>query len=315
MIRADKLSKHYGSVVAVDGVSFSVEAGDIVGLLGPNGSGKTTIMRMLTGFFAPTSGSCCIAGIDVRTDSRAARRHIGYLPENIALYPDMSVRAYLGFAARTRGFGQNLRRRVDEVMEECGLADMSRRTIGKLSRGYRQRVGIAQAIVHRPDVLIMDEPTVGLDPRQIVEIRALIRKLAATSTVLLSTHILPEVSVTCRRVLILDKGRLVAQDSAEGLSRRTAGRGETYIKLRAPAAEAVTALSALDGVRGVDTVDSTPDGIVAVVVATDGGQDLAPQMASCVLERGWPLYEMSPKLMSLEELFVQILEESEVAVP
>ncbi len=234
MIRAERLTKDYGRHRAVDDVSFSIEQGDIVGLLGPNGSGKTTIMRMLTGFFAPTAGTCSIAGIDVAEDPREARRCIGYLPERVALYPDATVRRYLTFVARIHDAAGNVRALVDEAMEKCGLTHMAPRTIGKLSRGYRQRVGIAQAVIHKPKVLVLDEPTVGLDPRQIVEIRALIRSLAGQTTVLLSTHILPEVSITCRRVLILDHGKLVAEDTAEGLAEKAIGRGETTVKLVAP---------------------------------------------------------------------------------
>ena len=309
MINADDLCKNYGSVRAVDHVSFNIEAGDIVGLLGPNGSGKTTMMRMLTGFFAPTAGTCSVAGVDVVEDSLGARRHIGYLPERIALYPDMNVRGYLTFAAQTRGYGGNVKQRVDEVMEECGLAHMARRTIGKMSKGYRQRVGIAQAIVHEPDVLILDEPTVGLDPRQIVEIRSLIRQLAGRSTVLLSTHILSEVSVTCRRVLILDEGRLVAEDTAEGLTKKMIGRGEAIVKLRADATEASRVLAAVARVSAVEVVETGSDGTVSLLVVASDGADLIPDLVREVSERGWDLYEVTPRVMSLEDLFVKILEE------
>ncbi len=309
MINADHLCKNYGPVRAVDDISFDIAAGDIVGLLGPNGSGKTTIMRMLTGFFAPTAGTCSVAGVDLVEDSIGARRHIGYLPENIALYPDMNVRGYLTFAARTRDYGGNVKQRVDDVMEECGLAHMARRTIGKMSKGYRQRVGIAQAIVHEPEVLILDEPTVGLDPRQIVEIRSLIRQLAGRSTVLLSTHILPEVSLTCRRVLILDEGRLVAEDTAEGLAKKTEGKREAVLRLRADAAEAERVLGAVDGVESVELIGTDSDGTVSLLVAAAQDADLVPALVREVSERGWPLYEATPRVMSLEELFVKILED------
>ncbi len=311
MINADHLSKNYGPVRAVDDISFDIVAGDIVGLLGPNGSGKTTIMRMLTGFFAPTAGTCSVAGVDLVDDSLGARRHIGYLPENIALYPDMNVRGYLTFAARTRDYGGNVKQRVDDVMEECGLAHMARRTIGKMSKGYRQRVGIAQAIVHEPKVLILDEPTVGLDPRQIVEIRSLIGQLAGQSTVLLSTHILPEVSVTCRRVLILDEGRLVAEDTAEGLTKKTVGKREAVLRLRADAAEAARVLGAVDRVESVELTATASDGTVSLLVAAAQATDLVPALVREISERGWPLYEATPRVMSLEELFVKILKDGE----
>jgi ABC-2 type transport system ATP-binding protein len=311
MIRAQRLTKDYGRHRAVDSVSFAIEKGDIVGLLGPNGSGKTTIMRMLTGFFAPTDGECSIAGIDVQEDPREARRHIGYLPERVALYPDLTVRRYLGFVARIHDVGGSVRIVVDEAMEQCGLTDMAKRAIGKLSRGYRQRVGIAQAIIHKPDVLVLDEPTVGLDPRQIVEIRSLIRSLAGRTTVLLSTHILPEVSITCRRVLILDHGRLVAEDTAEGLARKTLGRGETVLRMAAPEREVERALLSVPGVTAVHIAGREPGGMLTVTVGGAADAEMRPRLAEAVAARNWRLYEMSPRLISLEDLFVQILQEAE----
>jgi ABC-2 type transport system ATP-binding protein len=310
MIRAQGLTKDYGRNRAVDDVSFDIEQGDIVGLLGPNGSGKTTIMRMLTGFFAPTNGTCEIAGVDVQLDPAGARRHIGYLPERVALYPDITVRRYLKFVAGIHDMRGGVSARVEEAMEECGLTQMAGRHIGKLSRGYRQRVGIAQALIHNPSVLILDEPTVGLDPRQIVEIRALIRRLAGRATVLLSTHILPEISLTCRRVLILDHGRLVAQDTSEGLARKTAGRGETKMRLSAPAGEARDALAAIDGVRDVRVEDEAPDGTVTISVISSGDDSPNPLLVAKAVERGWPVHEVAPKLVSLEDLFVEILEQA-----
>jgi ABC-2 type transport system ATP-binding protein len=310
MIRARGLTKDYGRNRAVDDVSFEIERGEIVGLLGPNGSGKTTIMRMLTGFFAPTSGTCEIAGIDVQADSASARRHIGYLPERVALYPDLTVRRYLKFVAGIHDMSRGVAARVEEVMQECGLTQMAGRHIGKLSRGYRQRVGIAQALIHRPEVLILDEPTVGLDPRQIVEIRALIRRLAGQSTVLLSTHILPEVSLTCRRVLILDQGKLVAEDTSEGLARKTAGRGETKIRLSAPANDAREVLGATAGVTEVRLEDEAPDGTVTLTVVSSGEVDPNPALVSAAVAKGWPVHEVAPKLVSLEDLFVEILDQA-----
>jgi ABC-2 type transport system ATP-binding protein len=311
MIHAHRLTKDYGRHRAVDGVSFEIEKGDIVGLLGPNGSGKTTIMRMLTGFFAPTGGECRIAGIDVQNQPREARRHIGYLPERVALYPDLTVRAYLRFVARIHDAAGSVRNLADEAMEQCGLTHMARRTIGKLSKGYKQRVGIAQAIIHQPDVLVLDEPTVGLDPRQIVEIRSLIRSLAGRTTVLLSTHILPEVSITCRRVLILDHGKLVAEDTAEGLAEKTTGRGETVVKLVAPPREAERAFAVLPGVTGVELLDHGSNGQLTLSVTGRRDQDLRPLLAETVSARGWRLYELTPRVISLEDLFVEILEHGE----
>jgi ABC-2 type transport system ATP-binding protein len=267
-------------------------------------------MRILTGFFAPTAGECRIAGIDVQSDPLEARRHIGYLPERVALYPDMKVRRYLAFVARVHGVGGRVGPWVDEAMARCGLVQMADRYIGKLSKGYRQRVGIAQAIIHKPDVLILDEPTVGLDPRQIVEIRSLIRDLAGGTTVLLSTHILPEVSIACRRVLILDRGKLVAEDSAEGLVRKTLGRGEVVVRLQAPEDRALGALRECPGVTEV-VVAERSNGVLTLHVAGSGGGDLAPVLAKAAAFRGWPLHELSPRQISLEDLFVQILERAE----
>jgi len=311
MIRAERLTKDYGRHRAVDDVSFEIEQGDIVGLLGPNGSGKTTIMRMLTGFFAPTAGTCSIAGINVTDDPREARRHIGYLPERVALYPDITVRRYLAFVARIHDVSGSVRPLVDEAMEKCGLSHMARRTIGKLSRGYRQRVGIAQAVIHKPKVLVLDEPTVGLDPRQIVEIRSLIRSLAGQTTVLLSTHILPEVSIACRRVLILDQGKLVAEDTAEGLAQKAIGRGETVVKLLAPERDVTAAFGALPSVIGVEVSARDPGGLLTVVVTSRGVEDLRPRIVETAVAKGWRVFELSPRVISLEDLFVQILESAE----
>ncbi len=314
MIKAEHLTKDYGLNRAVDDVSFQIGKGEIVGLLGPNGSGKSTIMRMLTGFFTPTEGTCSIAGRDIRTDSLAARTHVGYLPERVALYPDMSVRGYLSFVARVREVDGRVASYVDDALQRCGLTDVHRKRIGKLSRGYRQRVGIAQAIVHRPDVLILDEPTVGLDPRQIVEIRSLIRHLAGGVTILLSTHILPEVSLLCRRVLILDRGKLIAEDTAEGLAAKTAGRGEVTLELEAPEDVAVLAILACKGVRGAE-VDGRVDGRLRITVRTDPATDAKPELVRAAVEKGWPVHEVSPKLLTLEDLFVEILADSGSELP
>jgi ABC-2 type transport system ATP-binding protein len=307
VIEAKDLTKNYGQHRAVDGVSFRIEPGEIVGLLGPNGSGKTTTMRMLTGFFSPTSGNVSIAGCSVRDDPREARRHIGYLPERVALYPDMTVRGFLSFIAKMRGVSGRVSSHIDDAVDVCGLGEHAHRQIGKLSKGYRQRVGIAQAIIHQPDVLILDEPTVGLDPRQIVEIRNLIQKLAGLATVLLSTHILPEVSATCRRVLILDHGKLIAEDTAEGLTAKTAGRGETLVRVKGPEKGVAKALEQCTDVDGVELLASRPDGAVEFCVSSPQGAMVRPALARVVIDNGWGLEELSPKLLSLEELFVTLL--------
>jgi len=310
VIQADHLTKEYGLFRAVDDVSFRVERGEIVGLLGPNGSGKTTIMRMLTGFFAPTSGSCSIDGVDIRKDPLQARRLIGYLPERVALYPDMSVQGFLSFIAKVRGVEGRVASAVEEAMDVCGLTSMRRRQIGKLSKGYKQRVGIAQAIIHQPQILILDEPTVGLDPRQIVEIRSLIRTLSGLATVLLSTHILPEVSVTCRRVLILDQGKLIAEDTVEGLTEKTAGRGETSVRVSGPEAAVLAAVRETTGVESAEVTERARAGILTLTVRSRSGSAVRSHLVRVLVERGWEVHEVSPRLLSLEDLFVEILERS-----
>ncbi len=308
MIQAHGLTKDYGLHRAVDDVSFDIGPGEIVGLLGPNGSGKTTIMRMLTGFFSPTAGTCTIGGVDVRSEPREAHKRIGYLPERVALYPDMTVRGFLAFTARVREVEGRVKTYVDEAVDVCGLAEMAHRRIGNLSKGYKQRVGIAQAIIHQPQVLILDEPTVGLDPRQIVDIRILIQRLAGLATVLLSTHILPEVSLTCQRVLILDHGKLIAEDTAEGLTEKSVGQGETRLKVRGPRGKIEAALRACQGVEEIRLADPVKDGALEFTVRSGAGAAVRPELARAVVEGGWVLEEIAPKVMSLEELFVRILE-------
>ena len=307
MIQVEGLIKDFGTTRAVAGVSFSVRAGEIMGLLGPNGSGKTTIMRVLTGFFPPTEGRVTIDGLDVEEHSLAVRERIGYLPENVVLYPDLSVRRFLTFCAEVKGIPANVRpARLDEVMTACGLTEVAGKLIGKLSKGYRQRVGIAQALIHRPKVLVLDEPTVGLDPRQIVDIRTLIKSLGGSTTILLSTHILPEVSVTCERVIIIDYGRIIAEDTAVGLTRRLQGSDETRARIAGPR-DGV--LQALEQLPGVDEVRPEPgsDGIVTVVIRSRGGDDLRRALAERVVQQGWGLLEIRPLPMSLEDLFVRLV--------
>src|SRR5208282_6051189 len=253
MIEVQGLTKYFGATRAVNHVSFKVEKGEIIGLLGPNGSGKTTIMRILTGFFPPTAGRALIGGLDVAAHSLETRRRVGYLPENMVLYPDLSVTALLEFAARVRGLdAKTTRDRIEYAIKTCGLTEVRRKLIGKLSKGYRQRVGISQAILSDPEVLILDEPTVGLDPRQVVEIRDLIRSLAGRSTVLLSTHILPEVTMTCRRVVIIDRGRIVAQDTPEKLTAKLQGSEQSIITVAGPKESVQLVLSGVVGVQKVE---------------------------------------------------------------
>jgi ABC-2 type transport system ATP-binding protein len=307
MIEVADLVKDFGSTRAVAGVSFAVRAGEIMGLLGPNGSGKTTIMRILTGFFPPTEGRVAVDGLDVTEHSLLVRERIGYLPENVVLYPDLSVRRFLRFCAEVKGVAAAQRAtRLDEVLASCGLVEVADKLIGKLSKGYRQRVGIAQALVHHPRVLVLDEPTVGLDPGQIIEIRTLIRSLAGSTTILLSTHILPEVSMTCGRVIIIDYGRIIAEDTAEGLTQRLRGSDETRLRIAGPR-DAV--IPALRGVAGVEELREEPvsDGVITVVARSATGDPVRRAMADLVVRSGWGLLEIRPLPMSLEDLFVRLV--------
>jgi gliding motility-associated transport system ATP-binding protein len=307
VITVEGLVKDFGATRAVDGVSFSVRAGEIMGLLGPNGSGKTTIMRVLTGFFPPSEGRVTIDGLDVEEHPLAVRERIGYLPENVVLYPDLSVRRFLIFCAEVKGIPAGTRRsRLNDVMDACGLTEVAGKLIGKLSKGYRQRVGIAQAVIHHPRVLVLDEPTVGLDPRQIVDIRNLIKSLGGSTTILLSTHILPEVSMTCERVIIIDYGRIIAEDTAEGLRRRLQGSHETRARIAGPR-DAV--LQALGQISELDDVREEPgaDGVVTVIVRSSRGDEARRALAAHVVELGFGLLEIRPLPMTLEDLFVRLV--------
>ncbi len=307
MIEVQDLRKSFGSTRAVDGVSFRVERGEIIGLLGPNGSGKTTIMRILTGFFPPTSGRALVAGLDVEKHSLEVRSRIGYLPENVVLYPDMPVERFLSFCAEVKGLDRKKRRaRVERVMTDVGLVEVRRKEIGKLSKGYRQRVGIAQALVHEPEMLVLDEPTVGLDPSQVVEIRDLIRGLRKQSTILLSTHILPEVSVTCDRVVIIDHGRILAEDTAEGLHRRVEGVVQTLIRAVGPREEVLAALRAIPEVVRVDERPVPSDPALRLVI-TSKSDEVRGAVGRTIVERGWTLLEVSPIALTLEDLFVKLV--------
>jgi ABC-2 type transport system ATP-binding protein len=307
VITVEHLTKQYGRVTAVDDISFEVPKGEILGFLGPNGAGKTTTMRILTGYMPPTSGTATIAGHDVFKESIEARRHIGYLPETVPLYPEMSPRNYLHFIGKLRGLdGKTRRARIDDVAEKCKITDMLDRLIGKLSKGYRQRVGLAQALLADPEVLILDEPTVGLDPRQIVETRQVIRNLAGEHTVILSTHILPEVSVTCQRVIIINRGKVAAIDTPENLQRRMRGTDEIEVEVRGPS-EAVKA--ALQSIPEVLAVQERSNGSEASLFAIDcsSGRDLREDIARTIVERGWGLRGLRPAAVSLEEVFVQLV--------
>ncbi|RJP31484.1 MAG: ATP-binding cassette domain-containing protein [Candidatus Omnitrophota bacterium] len=309
MIVAEKLKKVFSRVVAIEDVSFEVAEGEILGFLGPNGAGKTTTMRILTGYTPPTSGRAVIAGFDVREASLQARQQIGYLPENTPLYREMDVLSYLGFAAQVKGIPPGDRaRKMREAMEETGIQDVAQRTINKLSKGYKQRVGLAQALLGDPKVLILDEPTVGLDPNQIREIRELIKNMAGKRTVILSTHILPEVSMICERVMIIHEGRLVASDAVGHLKSRLARSRTIQLTLAAPAAEVNDALAELRGIQKIECKESDEgDGRCRIRVETDPEMELSPDIVNRVVGKGWKLYEIQSLEPTLEDIFVDII--------
>lgn len=307
MIEVQDLTKAYGSVTAVDHVSFKVNKGEILGFLGPNGAGKTTTMRILTGFMPATSGTARIGGFDVFNESLEVRRRIGYLPEAPPVYPDMSVETYLDFVARIKNVPAERRAdRISDALEKTSIADKRNELIKRLSRGYKQRVGIAQALVHDPDVIILDEPTVGLDPKQIIEVRHLIKSLAGTHTIILSTHILPEVSMTCDRVVIINKGKIAAVDTPQNLTSQLKGGQRVRIEVGAPEAAVREALGQVPGTKRVQVEAAHSDGHVALNVEAAPGKDIRSELAAKVIERGWPLFELRGVSLSLEDIFLEL---------
>ena len=306
MIEVQNLSKHYGPVRAVDDVSFRAEAGEILGFLGPNGAGKTTTMRIITGYMPASAGKASVAGFDVFEQPLEAKRRTGYLPETPPLYPDMTVREYLNFVARIKGVHKDIRGRVDAVMKKTWVADMANRHCGKLSKGYKQRVGLAQALIHSPDVLVLDEPTAGLDPKQIIETRQLIRELAGSHTIVLSTHILPEVAQTCQKVVIINKGKVVAIDTPDALTERLHGAQTLFVQAQGPADDIQRALRALPGVVNVSLAASPPG---SFHVDSEKGTDIRRDVAAAVVRGGWDLLELRPMRMSLEDIFLSLTTE------
>jgi ABC-2 type transport system ATP-binding protein len=314
VIEVQHLTKRYGRVTAVDDVSFRVERGEILGFLGPNGAGKTTTMRILTGYMPATEGKAIVAGFDVFDQPIEAKRRTGYLPETPPLYPDMTVNEYLQFVAKVKGvLSADRRSRVRNAMERTRVDDMADRLCSKLSKGYRQRVGLAQALIHNPEVLILDEPTAGLDPKQIIETRELIKALAGDHTIIISTHILPEVSQTCQRVVIINKGHVVAVDTPDNLTARLQGSETMYLQIDANGADASDVLGRLAGVTRVVESDRR-DGVVGYEVESERGHDVRRDLARTVVTSGWGLLELRPMRMSLEEIFLSLTTE-EIQTP
>jgi ABC-2 type transport system ATP-binding protein len=306
MVEVEALTKYYGNHVAIEDVSFSVTEGEILGFLGPNAAGKTTTMRIVTGFMPPTSGTARVAGFDVVRQPQEARRRLGYLPEQVPMYDDMSVRDFLTFCARVRGVsGPAVAQRVRAVMEATQIAERADSLILKLSKGFRQRVGIAQAMVHDPPILVLDEPTVGLDPRQIVEVREMIRGLRGSHTVILSTHILPEVQMLCDRIVIINEGRITAVDTPENLTARLRGNQQVTLVVRGPV-DAVT--QALGATPGVASVQHQPldEGVGRYDLEARPEADIREPVAACVVGAGWGLREMGGVEMSLEDVYIKL---------
>jgi ABC-2 type transport system ATP-binding protein len=307
LIEVQDLTKAYGPVTAVDHVSFSVNKGEILGFLGPNGAGKTTTMRILTGFMPATSGTARVAGFDVFEDSLEVRRHIGYLPEAPPLYPDMTVETYLDFVLRIKNVpADNRPARIADALAKTNLADKRSELIKRLSRGYKQRAGLAQALVHDPDVIILDEPTVGLDPKQIIEVRHLIKGLAGSHTIILSTHILPEVSMTCDRVVIIHKGKIVAMDTPQNLTAQLKGGQKIHLDVQAPEKALRELLVQIPGASQVQVSPARADGHVTASVEAAAGRDIRSQIAAKIVQSGWALYELRGVSASLEEIFLKL---------
>ena len=319
MIQVEGLSKRYANNVAVDDISFHVEKGQIVGFLGPNGAGKTTTMRILTCFMPPTGGRASVAGYDCVTQPLEVKKRIGYLPETPPLYPDMTVDEYLLFVGALKGIPKaELASRVAEVTKRCAISDVRSKLISKLSKGYRQRVGLAQAIIHNPDVLILDEPTSGFDPKQIIETRDLIKSLAGEHTIILSTHILPEVEAMCERVIIISKGKIVAQDTRDSLAARMCGAGivELEIEPRGGTVDAEEVGRKLSSVVGVARVSHkhTKDNRARFAVETGDGRHIRGDLARAVVEAGWNLNELQSATLSLEEIFLEVTGGNQAAI-
>jgi ABC-2 type transport system ATP-binding protein len=320
MIKVEGLTKRYARTVAVDNISFEVEKGQIVGFLGPNGAGKTTTMRILTCFLPPSSGKANVAGFDVQEHPMEVKRRIGYLPETPPVYPEMAVDEYLDFAGRLKGISSgDIKRRVDDSLAKCALGDVRSKLIGKLSKGYRQRVGLAQAIIHNPDVLILDEPTSGLDPKQIIEIRDLLKSLAGDHTIILSTHILPEVEQSCERVIIISRGKVVAMDTVSNLTSRM--RGSEHIAVEIDSATGSPTVSEaqqrLEQVSGVSRVvaKEPKDGRLLFEVESLQGRQIRADLARTVVNAGWDLSELAGIGSSLEDIFLQLTGAPAVAAP
>jgi ABC-2 type transport system ATP-binding protein len=308
VIEVENLTKLYGSLVALRQVNFKVESGEIVGFLGPNGAGKTTALRILTCFMPPSSGTAQVAGLDCQQHALEVRAKIGYLPENVPLYMDMTVSRFLAFAAAAKGVSRSrIRQEIDRVTEICSLSSAASRIIGHLSKGFRQRVGLAQALLNDPPILILDEPTIGLDPSQIVEIRTLIKQLGQERTIILSSHILPEVSQICQRIMIINRGQIVATDTPANLTTQLQRNLQVYLEVDGPESKVMGSIGAMAGVLDIRPAN----GAGCYLIETRRGQDLRPDLARKVVEEDWQLREMRLQDLSLEDIFMQLVTDEE----
>lgn len=313
MIEAKNLTKFYGRTKAIENVSFSVEKGEIVGLLGPNAAGKTTIMRILTCFLPPTSGTAKICGYDILENPLSVQKNTGYLAERNPLYEEFTVSEFLNFVCEAKGILKKREKveRISKVMEECGISDVKNKLIKKLSKGYKQRVGLAQAIINDPPVLILDEPTIGLDPKQIIETRNLIKHLAGKRTVMLSSHILPEVSMVCERVIIINEGKIVAVDSVENLTLKLKGEMEINVEVEGEVERVKKVLSEIDGVKKVEVLSPVKEKVNKYVIICERGKDKRQEISSKIVNNGFILLEMKLKEMSLEDIFLKLITKEE----
>lgn len=307
MIEIKNLTKKFGPNIVLDDISFTVNKGEILGFLGPNGAGKSTTMKIITSFWTPTKGSVKVEGADVISDSIKTRQKIGYLPETVPLYDEMRVYEYLRFVAEIRGIDKTeVKARIKEVVDTCGLKKVVRKPIEELSKGFRQRVGLAQAIMHKPDILILDEPTTGLDPNQIVEIRDLIKKLGQEKTVIFSTHILGEVSATCDRAIIINNGKIVGEGSPDDLARKAGAKEIIYVKIKGPKAEILNKLNEMENVEKAIEKDKESDEVFGYEIEPKEGVDLREYLSMTVMNNGWSILEFSKKSVSLEDVFREL---------
>ncbi len=307
MIEVKNLVKKFGPDTILDNLSFTVEKGEVLGFLGPNGAGKTTTMKIITSFWSPTSGKVIIDGVDVASDSLETRKRIGYLPENVPLYDDMRVFEYLKFVAQVRGIAKNeIIEHIKDASRACGLQKVIKKPIEELSKGYKQRVGLAQAIIHKPDILILDEPTTGLDPNQIVEIRDLIKKIGKEKTVIFSTHILGEVSATCDRVIIINNGKIVGEGSPKELTKKAGSKEIIYIKVKGSRDQVLSRLKNLDNVESAEIKDKEEEGVYGYSVVPTAGFDIREYLSLAVMKENWPILEFTREQTSLEDVFREL---------